>query len=97
MFGRINSWDQVGQIAQGHFNEITKRENELHDSRMEICKDCPLFTQTSLGGMCDAKKCLNQSTGEIGSYPGQNIICGCGCRLDAKTRLKYAHCVLNKW
>ena len=31
------------------------------------------------------------------SYPGKNITCGCGCRLQAKARLINAKCVLNKW
>ena len=51
MFGRYD----VGAIIQGHFNEVTNRENELYESRIRICKKCPLFTNGSLGYVCDAK------------------------------------------
>ena len=95
MFG-INSFEQVSQIAEGHLKELTKQENALYESRMEICKKCPLFSDT-LGGICDSKKCWNTESKQLVKYPGEHVTCGCGCRLSAKTRLKNAHCVLNKW
>jgi hypothetical protein len=91
MFG-IN----VGQVVRGHINEITKQEQELSEQRMKICKQCPLFTD-SMGGICDSKKCLNIETGKLQSYPSNGYTCGCACRLNAKTRLRNAKCVLNKW
>lgn len=54
MFG-IN----VGQVIKGHVNEITKQENALYESRIKICQTCPLYTETSLGPICDSKKCFN--------------------------------------
>lgn len=96
MFG-VNSWEQVGQIAEGHFNEITNKENDLYESRIKICRKCPLFTTSALGDICDSKKCWNTVEKEISLYPGSNIICGCGCRLSAKLRLKGAKCVLGKF
>ena len=92
MFG-IN----VGQVIKGHINEITKQENALYESRIKICQTCPLYTETSLGPICDSKKCFNQKTNTVQSYPGDGLVCGCACRLNAKTRLKNAQCVLNKW
>lgn len=92
MFG-IN----VGQVIKGHVNEITKQENDLYESRIRICKQCPLYTETSLGPVCDSKKCFNKETNKTQSYPSDGFICGCACRLNAKTRLKNAKCVLNKW
>ena len=91
MFG-IN----VGQVVRGHVNEITKQEQELSKQRMKICRQCPLFTD-SMGGICDSKKCYNTETNELSTYPKQGSICGCSCRLKAKTTLKNAKCVLNKW
>ena len=96
MFG-INSFEQVEQIAEGHFKEITRRENELYEMRIQICKKCPLYSQSAAGPICDAKKCLNKKTNTLEPLPRQDIICGCGCRLSAKTRVKSATCVLNKW
>ena len=93
MFGQYD----VGAIIQGHFNEVTNRENELYESRIRICKKCPLFTNGPLGYVCDAKKCINTETNEMAYGPGKDITCGCGCRLAAKLRLKNAKCVLNKW
>lgn len=93
MFGKYD----IGDIVVGHFNEITNRENELYETRIEICKKCPLFTDGSLGYICDSKKCLNTKTNELMYGPGKDITCGCGCRLNAKLRLKNAKCVLNKF
>ena len=92
MFG-IN----VGQVIKGHINEITKQEQELYKSRIRICKQCPLYTETTFGPVCDSKKCFNPDTNKSQYYPSAGYICGCGCRLSAKTRLKDSECVLNKW
>lgn len=96
MFGR-NFLEQAGQIAAGHFNEITNAENELFAKRIVICKECPLYSETSLGPVCSTKLCWNVSKQQKEDGPGRGIICGCGCRLNAKARLKNAKCVLNKW
>lgn len=95
--GQINSFEQVGQIAEGWAKDIVKAEQELHDTRMEICKKCPLYSESSLGPKCDAKKCFNTKRNEVTLYPGSDITCGCGCFLDKKTRVKDSKCVLNKW
>lgn len=86
----------VRQVVKGHVNEILGREQLLSEDRMKICKACPLFSD-SFGGLCDSKKCWNTSENKLVYGPGEKIICGCGCRLEAKTRLKRSHCVLNKW
>lgn len=93
MFG-INN---VSDIVKGHYNEITNKENELYETRIEICKQCPLCTNSSIGYICNSSKCINIKTGELVYAPGKDIACGCGCRLSAKTRLPNAKCVLNKW
>lgn len=93
MFGNI---DQVKQIVKGHFNEISNKEQELYNYRIRICRECPLYSDTSFGPMCDAKKCIDKN-GNLFSFKKNNCISGCGCRLNAKTRVKDAKCVLNKW
>lgn len=96
MFGNNNV--NVGQIVQGHINEITNKENELYNQRIVICKQCPLFTNKKfVGYICDHRKYYNPETEELSDLPQPGFIGGCGCRLEAKTRLKNATCVLNKW
>lgn len=96
MFG-INNFEQVGQIVQGHYNEIVKNENDLFNARIAICNKCPLCAKTSTGPVCSSKLCFNTKTESLETAPGKDIVCGCGCRLNAKARVKTARCVLNKW
>lgn len=84
-------------IAKGIFYEITKKEQALYEKRIAICKKCPLYGKNSLGEVCDASKCYNPKTGELLYAPATNFICGCGCMLNKKSRIKNAECVLNKW
>ena len=91
MFG-INTRD----IIKGHVNELLGRERDLSETRMRICRSCPLFTDI-MGGVCDSKKCVDKTTNKIRHAPGENTICGCNCRLEAKSTLKNAKCVLDKW
>lgn len=97
MFG-INTFSQIGDIVEGHYNEFLNKENELYEKRIAICKNCPLYTvKEGLGPVCDGKKCWNETEKAIESYPSSNNICGCNCRLNAKTRLASSKCVLNRW
>ncbi len=96
MFG-INSFEQVGQIVEGHYKELTNQENTLYEQRIKICKECPLYTESAIGPICDSKKCWNSVTKEVTTFPKTDSTCGCGCRLQAKSRLKNAKCVLGKW
>ena len=97
MFG-INSLNQVGQIIDGWAKDIANKEQKLYDIRMPICKKCPLYTDDVVfHGKCDAKKYYNPNTNELSNLPKEGFINGCGCKLSAKTRLKEAKCVLNKW
>ena len=92
MFG-IN----VGQVAKGWVNDALKLEQDLYDQRMPICTKCPLYSDGPLGPICDSKKCIDEKTGEITSYPGPGKICGCRCVLTKKTRVKNAKCVRGLW
>ena len=88
---------QFGQIIKGHFNEIVQNEEELYNTRIAICNTCQLMEMTAFGKVCSSKKYLNQKTQTITSFPCPTCVNGCGCRLDAKTRVKEAKCPLNKW
>lgn len=88
----------VNQIIEGHIKEFKNEERELYEERIEICKKCPLYSISAIGEICDSKKCVNPEKQEVvEKYPNNGSICGCGCRLSAKTRLKSAKCVLSKW
>ena len=55
----------IGQIIQGHYNEITNKEEDLYQHRIEICKKCELISKNSFGYICDSKKCINTKTNSI--------------------------------
>lgn len=94
MFG-INDWQQVGEIATGWTNSFIGKEKELAESRMKICKECPLYNKEN--DRCDASRCINLKTGEIAMGPGKDIVCGCNCFMSRKTFSPNSHCVMKKW
>lgn len=72
-------------------------ESQLRDSRIKICKQCPLFTNhPELGYLCDNNKHLTLN-GKVLDFPTSNSRSGCGCKLEIKARLKNEECVLGKW
>ncbi len=75
-------------IIKGHLNELLDKQRDLYNDRIEICKSCPLFTNSKVGAICDSNKKVKIN--------GQTFK-GCGCRLSAKTRLKNEKCILKKW
>lgn len=88
----------VGQIIEGHYNEVTKQENDLYNYRIEICKQCPLYTEKELiGPICDSKKYYNPKTKELSDLPEPDFISGCGCRLQAALRVPNKKCKLEKF
>ena len=47
-------------ILQGHINEVLNREEDLSQSRLEICKECPgLKNSVAFGPMCDSTKYMS--------------------------------------
>ena len=94
MFG-VNSIKQVGQIAEGWTNYALGREQELSEQRMKICRECPLYN--SKKDTCDSKRCWDTKANKLTDMPGKDVICGCGCRLQAKSRLEKAKCPIKKW
>lgn len=73
------------------------KEKELYDKRINICKQCKLFTNhPQMGYICDNNKHLTLD-GKVLKYATSNSRSGCGCKLEIKTRLKHEKCILGKW
>lgn len=88
---------QAKDILEGHVKEVTGKNNQLSEQRLEICEQCSIFKMTSLGPICDSKKWIDPKTFESSNFPKSGYKKGCGCRLNAKTRLKSNHCIVGKW
>jgi hypothetical protein len=85
-------------IIEGHLKELFNKEEELSEKRLKICKVCPLYKNDSLlGEICNSKLYFNPEINKISNYPRQGYYNGCGCRIQAKSRLINAKCPLNKW
>jgi len=87
---------QLGDIIEGHLNELLKNNEELSERRLKICSTCPIAKQTATGIMCDSSKWINRY-GEVVTKETTGYVRGCGCRMLAKTTLENARCVVNKW
>lgn len=87
----------IDQIVRGHFNEVMNREEQLYTKRMSICSTCPLLEVGSWGKVCSNKKYINLKTDKVSTFPCESCVNGCGCRLEAKTRVQEAKCPLSKW
>lgn len=87
---------EIGNIVKGHANELLGLNKSLQESRMDICKKCPLFKQVA-GGICNPSLWLNPKTEEISNNKKDGYVKGCGCRLRAKTTLVKSHCPARKW
>lgn len=86
----------IAQIIDGHVKEALGLNQDISETRLSICKQCPLYSY-SMGGKCNNRLWLNVDTGEVSTTKQPGFRNGCGCRLLAKTRLINAHCPLNKW
>lgn len=84
-------------IIKGHFNESINKNYNLSEKRMDICKQCPLFSDKSYGFVCSNDKWLNPETNDVSYTPKDDFIRGCGCRLKAKTTLRSEKCPVGKW
>jgi hypothetical protein len=85
-------------IIKGHFNELFNEEEELSNKRIAICKKCALYKQDLfLKEICNSKLYLNPKTNDTSLTPKEGYYRGCGCRIQAKSRLIGAKCPLSKW
>lgn len=87
---------QIGQIINGHINEVLGLNKDIQQERLKICQSCPLLLN-KLGGVCNKKLWLNPNTGQISTKHKDGYKNGCGCRVQAKTSLPNAKCPLGKW
>lgn len=87
---------ELGNIIQGHWNEVMGRNKDMSERRLNICYSCPIYS-TRLGGLCNNKLWLNPNTGDVSTTKKEGYKNGCGCRLQAKTKLPNAVCPLGKW
>lgn len=88
----------LNAILQGHINEALGLNTDMYQTRIKICKNCPLYKiDIQWGEMCNSKLWYNLETGDISSTKKDGYVNGCGCRLKAKTRLPNAFCPVGKW
>lgn len=87
----------VRDILKGHMKEITNNNEDLYEKRIAICRECPLFKLSVVGPLCNSLLYLNTDLDIAFPNDGPNRVRGCGCRLDAKTRLEDNVCPANKW
>lgn len=87
---------QVGNIIQGHFNELLGRNEDLSEQRLKICHSCPLYLDR-LGGICNDKLWMDPVTEDVSLLRIDGYVRGCHCRVNAKTRLVNAECPAGKW
>ena len=87
---------QLDKIAEGFYNNLLNKEEELYEKRIVICKKCPLFKITKIfGPICNPALYINDKDETSKSLmPG--FVKGCGCVLSSKTRLEDAKCIINK-
>jgi len=88
--------NRITDIINGHINEALGKEQDLSIKRLAICYECPISKLTSLGLICDNSKWISAKN-EVSLEAKPGYTKGCGCRLQAKTRLPHNHCIINKW
>lgn len=94
---RICSMSNVSQIAEGFFNNIMGRQDQLYNERIKICRACPLLKIDSIfGEVCNGSLYINKDN-KTSKIPKDGYVKGCGCVMASKTRVDQAHCVINKW
>lgn len=86
----------LGKIIQGHWNEVMGINQDISEKRLNVCYYCPLYS-TRFGGLCNNKLWLNPNTGDVSTTEKEGYKHGCGCRLQAKTKVPTAVCPLGKW
>lgn len=87
---------QIGNIINGHVNELLGLNKNISETRLAICKRCPLYT-SKFGGLCNNRLWLNTETGDVSISYKEGYVKGCGCRLNAKTTLAREKCPAGKW
>lgn len=87
----------VKQVAEGIYNNLTNKEEELYNQRIEICRKCKLITKDAIfGEKCNSNLYLNPITDNISLVPKEGFYRGCGCILNLKCRVPQAQCPIKK-
>ena len=88
----------LSAILNGHTNELLGLNKNISLVRLNICKKCKLYKNSSLlGEICNNKLWINPKNEDISTEYKDGYIKGCGCRLRAKTTLVNATCPIGKW
>lgn len=88
---------KLENIILGHIDEVFNNNADLSKARLQICKDCPLMTDTVFGKVCNSKIYMEPKTKKISYKYLAGYFKGCGCRLDAKTRRHNESCPAKLW
>lgn len=87
---------QIGNIVNGHVNELLGLNKNISEIRLAICRKCPLFSPR-LGGMCNNRLWYNKETGDVSMSQKTGYVKGCGCALKYKTKNSNEKCPAGKW
>ena len=88
----------LNAILNGHTNELLGLNKNMSQIRLFICKRCPLYKKSLiLGEVCNSKLWYNPDTKDVSLKQKDGYIKGCGCRLQAKTRVANQTCPAGKW
>lgn len=90
---------EIKNIIKGHVNEALSSNEDLHQARMSICEQCPLLLKSKVGWICNPNLFMkiDENEEQVIEYRKDGYTKGCGCRLNAKTRLPESKCPVNKW
>lgn len=84
------------QIIKGITNDVLGINEAMSETRMRICKTCPLYSN-SLGGICNNKLWIDPETEDISFEKQPGYKRGCGCVLSFKTSVASEKCPIGKW
>lgn len=89
---------QFQQIAEGFYNNITNKKQDLYRERIKICRKCKLLKIDDIfGEVCNSKLWINPETDETSTVKKKGFINGCSCILQSKARVPEAQCPIKKW
>lgn len=88
---------KIKNIIEGHVNEVFGFNASTAETRMNICRECPLYKETNIGPICNPNLYIDGKTDMWRYSPAEGYTKGCGCRLNAKTRVDDEHCPAYKW
>lgn len=86
----------IGNIIEGHLNELLGKGMELSSARLTICRACPIHLDSNIGIICDSSKSINKEN-QVTEHGAEGSVRGCGCRMSAKATMENQHCVIGKW